>query len=82
MKELKNIFERLCSQGEVANIKTLKSIKLKKYFQNITILNPLSLTWLDLKIADLCRSSPTGKIEFPHFLQLLVLASKQLSITL
>jgi hypothetical protein len=41
---------------------------------------PISQTWLDLKIADLCRSSPSGKIEFPNFLQLLGLASKKLNV--
>jgi len=64
----------------VANTRTLKSIKIKKYFQNLSLMAPLSQTWLDLKIADLCRTSPSGKIEFPHFLQLLGLASKKLNI--
>ncbi len=62
VKQLKYTFERLCTQGEVANIKTLKSIKIKKYFQSVNILIPLSQSWLDLKVADLCRSSPSGKI--------------------
>lgn len=43
---------------------------------------PISQAWLDLKVVELCRSSPSGKIEFPHFLQLLVLAAKEISITL
>jgi len=62
VNHLKQIFARLCSVGEVANTKTLKSIKIKKYFQNLNILSPLSQTWLDLMIIDLCRSSPSGKI--------------------
>jgi hypothetical protein len=66
----------MCRQGEVANTKTLKSIKIKKFFQTNNILSPISQSWLDLKVTELCRSSPSGKIEFPHFLQLLVLASK------
>jgi hypothetical protein len=37
-------------------------MKIKKYFQSINILLPLCQSWLDLKIADLCRSSPSGKI--------------------
>ena len=32
LKEIKSIFEELCSYGEVGNIKTLKSIKIKKLF--------------------------------------------------
>lgn len=51
LKELKVIFEGLCRQGEVANTKTLKSIKIKKYFQSISILLPISQSWLDIKSA-------------------------------
>lgn len=66
----------------MANSKTLKSIKIKKYFQSINILSSISQGWLDLKVVELARTSPSGKIEFPHFLQLLLLASKHLSITM
>lgn len=62
VNRLKQIFAKLCSVGEVANTKTLKSIKIKKYFQNLNILSHISQTWLDLIITDLCRTSPSGKI--------------------
>jgi hypothetical protein len=52
----------MCRQGEVANTKTLKSIKIKKFFQSNNILSPISQSWLDLKVTELCRSSQSGKI--------------------
>lgn len=66
----------------MANSKTLKSIKIKKYFQSTNILAAIPHSWLDLKVVELTRNSPSGKIEFPHFLKLLILATKHLNITI
>lgn len=70
----------MCSYGEVGNIQTLKSIKIKKYFKGLNILAPLEQTWLDITITDLCRDSLSGKVEFPQFLQLLQLAAHKLNV--
>ena len=79
--KLKDIFSRLCSHGEVGNTKTLKSIKIKRFFQTHNILSQLSHGhWLDLTITDLCRSSPSGKVEFPQFLELMTLTANKLDL--
>jgi hypothetical protein len=77
---LREVFVKLCSHGEVGNTRTLKSIKLKKYFQNYGILAPLAHAWLDLAVADVVRTSPSGKVEFPHFLLLLEAAARRLGM--
>ncbi len=41
---------------------------------------PLEQTWVDITISELCRTSPSGKIEFSHFLQLIKLAAEKLKI--
>jgi hypothetical protein len=64
----------------VGNTHTLKSIKIKKYFNNLNIMAPLEQTWVDITISELCRTSPSGKIEFSHFLQLIKLAAEKLKI--
>ena len=67
-REIKQAFEDLCSHGEVANTKTLKSFKLKKLFERTGLLNLVSQSWLDIQTVNLQRSSGSGKIEFPQFL--------------
>ena len=70
----------MCSHGEVGNIQTLKSIKIKRFFKNMSISSSLEQTWVDLTITELCRSSQSGKIELPHFLQLLQIVAGKLNI--
>jgi hypothetical protein len=43
-------------------------------------MNTIEQTWVDLTITELCRNSPSGKIEFPHFVQLLQLVSVKLNV--
>ena len=43
-------------------IATGLGLSYQNYFQNLNILTPLSQTWLDIKIVDLCRFSTSGKI--------------------
>jgi hypothetical protein len=64
----------------VGNTQTLKSIKIKRYFKGLNILAELEQTWVDITITDLCRTSQSGKIEFPHFLQLLQIVAAKLNI--
>lgn len=61
-REIKLAFEELCSYGEVANTKTLKSFKIKKLFERVGIIEVVGKPWLDIQIVNLQRSSKTGKM--------------------
>ena len=41
VNQLKHIFEKLCSHGEVGNTQTLKSIKIKRYFKGLNLVSSL-----------------------------------------
>lgn len=43
--------------GEVANSKTLKSIKIKKLFERIGLISLIGQAWLDIQVVNLQRSS-------------------------
>lgn len=61
-REIKQAFEDLCSYGEVANTKTLKSFKIKKLFERNGLISVVGKTWIDIQIVNLQRSCSTGKI--------------------
>ena len=79
LKDVKKTFEQLCSYGEVGNTKTLKSIKIKKLFEQTDLLKLVTKPWLDIKVTNLSKTSKSGKIEFAQFLDLISLTSKQLN---
>lgn len=51
----------------MGNTKTLKSLKIKKLYNQLGLLKVLTQAWLDLTITELIRKSSTGKMEFLQF---------------
>lgn len=70
-KQVKKIFEDLCSYGEVGNNKTLKSMKIKKLYMQTGLVKVVTQIWLDLTITELVRRSSSGKVEFIQFVELM-----------
>ena len=58
----------MCSYGEVANSKTLKSFKIKKLYERTGLIKLVGTSWLDIQIVKLLRTSESGKMEFFQFL--------------
>lgn len=56
-------------------------MKIKRFYQSNNLLAPATQgPWLDLTITDLCRSSSSGKMEFPQFVQLISLTAKKINV--
>ena len=79
LKDIKRVFEELCSYGQVGNTKTLKSIKIKRLYDQSGLLKLVTKPWLDIKVTNLTKASNSGKIEFAQFLELISLTSKELN---
>ena len=71
----------MCSYGEVANSRTLKSFKIKRLYERTGLIKLINNTWLDIQIANLLRTSESGKVEFFQFLELLSLTSTKLRVS-
>ena len=52
----------MCSYGEVANSKTLKSFKIKRLYERTGLIKLVGNAWLDIQVANLLRTSESGKV--------------------
>ena len=81
LREIKKKFEDMCSYGEVANSKTLKSFKIKKLYERTKLMKLVDSAWLDIHIVNLLRTSESGKVEFFQFMELLSITAKKLHVS-